>query len=229
MTSATATLIPSPTLSPRRGMTVRQLGILEYNEALDLQRQLVDDRVRGLIADTLLLLEHPHVVTRGAGHNGRTLGNNPHPLYDVDRGGDITYHGPGQLVGYPIVHLKGRDLTIGAHLRTIEAALIRSLADFGIKGERLKGFTGVWVGGRKIASIGIAVRAWVAYHGFALNVATDLSQFNGIHPCGLEPGQMTSMERVLGSPPLAKAVRAGVAAAFAEFYRVPDSREHAQV
>ncbi|MBI3550634.1 MAG: lipoyl(octanoyl) transferase LipB [Elusimicrobia bacterium] len=203
---------------PSSGLRLLELGTLGYDEALRRQHRLVEERAAGAIPDSLLLLEHPHVVTRGRGFNGFTQGDTRHPVRDADRGGDITYHGPGQLVGYPIIHLKERGLTIGAHLRRIEEALIGALALLGVEGERLKGFTGVWTGGRKIASIGIGARAWVSYHGFALNVTTDLSQFKGLYPCGLEPAQMTSLEALLPRRPDAALVRRRVAESFNAVY-----------
>src|SRR5581483_2347798 len=172
------------------GLRVVERGVVDYAEALALQRELVARRARGEIGDTLLLLEHPHVVTRGVGANAYTLAGTPHPVFDVERGGDVTYHGPGQLVGYPILHLKERDLLIGPYLRLIEGALIDALLALGIDAERNKGFTGVWARGKKLASIGIAVRSWVAFHGFAINISTDLSHFRGLYPCGLEPERM---------------------------------------
>lgn len=181
-------------------LQIRELGVMDYSEALELQRRLATQRSRGEIGDTLLLLEHPHVVTRGVATNGYTIAGTSHPVFDVERGGDVTYHGPGQLVGYPIVHLKDRNLLVGSYLRLVEDALIDALGTFGIEARRQKGFTGVWSMDWKLASIGIAVRSWVAYHGFALNVSTDLTQFRDIYPCGLQPERMSSMERLLGHP-----------------------------
>lgn len=193
---------------------VLRLGLTDYKEAWDLQRRLVDERLRGLRPDTLLLLEHPEVVTRGRGYNGRTMAGTTLPVYDIERGGDVTYHGPGQLVGYPIVHLKEKGLTVGRYIRILEQALIDAVLPLGVRAERLRSFTGVWAGGKKIASIGIAVKSWVTYHGFALNVSTDLRQFAGIYPCGLQPEQMASLESILGRevsmPEAAAAVEAAL-------------------
>lgn len=196
------------------GVVLSLPGLTPYQEGLALQERLVEGRIEGRRRDTLILLEHPHVVTVGRGFNGHTLGPTPHPVFHVDRGGDVTYHGPGQIVGYPIVHLGERDIKIGPYLRSLEDVLIRALSAFGLRGERLKGFTGVWCAGKKIASIGIGVRGWVAYHGFALNVAPDLAQFKGIHPCGLEPEAMTSLEALQGTTPDPASVRAAVSEAF---------------
>ena len=194
-------------------LDVRELGTVDYQEAWDLQRRLVKERAAGSIADTLLLLEHPHVVTCGRGLRARSLVATAHPVFHVERGGDVTYHGPGQLVGYPIVHLRERGLSVGAWLRLIETCLIEALAEGGLEAGRLKGFTGVWCEGRKLASIGVAARSWVAYHGFALNVTTDLSQLRGLYPCGLEPEQLSSVKE-LAPDARPDAVRAAVRRAF---------------
>lgn len=179
-------------------METRRLGLVDYGRAWELQKRLVEDRAAGRAQDTLLLLEHPSVVTCGRGLRPGSLAGTPHPIFHVERGGDATYHGPGQLVGYPIVHLQERGLTIGAWLRLIEGCLIDALEGLRLPAERLKGFTGVWCRGKKLASIGVAVRSWVAFHGFALNVSTDLSALRGIYPCGLEPEQVSSLEAALG-------------------------------
>ncbi|HZW36912.1 MAG TPA: lipoyl(octanoyl) transferase LipB [Candidatus Deferrimicrobiaceae bacterium] len=179
------------------------LGHVEYRRALELQMQCLRQRAGGEIPDTLLLLTHPHVYTIGR------LGDETNLLVPreqleregilverISRGGDITYHGPGQLVGYPIVLLSRPD--VHRFVRCIEAALIESLSVFGVPGERIEGLTGVWAMGKKIASIGIGVRRWVTYHGFALNVNTDLSFFRRIHLCGLKGKEATSIEEVTG-------------------------------
>jgi lipoyl(octanoyl) transferase len=186
---------PAP---PAPILAVRELGLVEYRQAWELQRHLVEERAAGRIPDTLLLLEHPHVVTCGRGLRSKSLEGTPHPVHHIERGGDVTYHGPGQLVGYPIVHLRERGFTIGAWLRLIESSLIAALEGVGLQAERLKGFTGVWWRGKKLASVGIAVRSWVSFHGFGLNVSTDLAQLRGIYPCGLEPGQLSTVEAALG-------------------------------
>lgn len=180
---------------------VRDLGLREYGEVWELQKRLVDQRLAGEIPDTLLLVEHPHVVTRGRAYRGRTLPGDPGvPVFDVDRGGDVTYHGPGQLVGYPIVHLKEAGISLEEHLRGMERALIEGVASFGIAATRVEGFTGIWAGAKKLASIGVGVRRWVTFHGFALNVNTDLSYFQRLYPCGLQPSTLTSMQKLLGRP-----------------------------
>ncbi|MDG6937991.1 MAG: lipoyl(octanoyl) transferase LipB [Nitrososphaerota archaeon] len=173
-------------------------GTMEYGEALELQRELAAKRARGEIPDSLVLVEHPHVVTLGRKTTPDNFRPQKIPIFQVERGGDATYHGPGQLVGYPIFLLKDHD--VRRHVRGIEEAVIRTAAAYGVDGERLEGHPGVWVGGKKLASIGVAVTDWVSYHGFALNVNTDLSYFELIRPCGLDPSTMTSMQKILGRP-----------------------------
>jgi lipoyl(octanoyl) transferase len=175
-----------------RNCCLRELGRMDYASALELQRRLVAERQQGLIPDHLLLVEHPHVVTLGRnGHRENLLASDEileragvafHP---TDRGGDITYHGPGQLVGYPILDLREWKRDVGAYVRALEEVLIATLADFGIAAGRIPKLTGVWVGDRKIAAIGVHISRWVTSHGFALNVSTDLSYFQYIVPCGL--------------------------------------------
>jgi len=195
-------------------MDVFDLGLRDYVATWDFQKRLVSDRIAGKVPDTLLLVEHPHVITRGRAYRGRTVPGTPTiPVVDVDRGGDVTYHGPSQLVGYPIVHLKEAGLSLDCYLRSLEDSLIDALSGFGLRGERLPGFTGVWVEGKKVASIGVGVRRWVTYHGFALNVNTELSFFRQIYPCGLEPSTITSLERLLGRPLEMPAVKAAVTTA----------------
>ena len=179
------------------------LGCVEYGKALDLQLSTLRRRAEGEIPDTLLLLTHPHVYTFGRAGNPENLLVAPEalardgiPVERVGRGGDVTYHGPGQLVGYPIVHLARPD--VHRFVRSVEAALIESLAGFGVQAQRIDGLTGVWVGDRKIASIGVGVKRWVTYHGFALNVSTDLSYFDRIHLCGLRDRTATSIRDVTG-------------------------------
>lgn len=186
-------------------------GRLDYDQALQLQQQLLEQRERQN-SDILLLLEHPPVITLGRG--GRLsnlclpetiLAERGTPVVRVGRGGDVTYHGPGQLVGYPIVDLTPRGRDLHRYLRLLEETLLTTLAAFGLQGRRDPGRTGVWVGAAKIASIGIGVRRWISWHGFALNVATDLRAFDAIVPCGLTGVSMTSMEAQLGeSVPLAQ-------------------------
>jgi lipoate-protein ligase B len=175
------------------------LGLREYNGVWDLQRKLVDLRARKLIPDTLILVQHPHVFTVGKA----VLGVLPEqisgvPVLRIERGGQWTYHGPGQLVGYPILDLNIRQRNIHAFLRKIEETIILALAKFRIGAVRYQGRTGVWVQNKKIASIGAAIRNWTTFHGFALNVNTDLSYFGLIEPCGMPSSIMTSMKVLLG-------------------------------
>lgn len=172
------------------------LGRMEYGKALEIQRDLASRRARGEIPDTLLLVEHEHVITLGRKTSQANFKPQNVPVFQVERGGDATYHGPGQLVGYPIILLTDHD--VRRHVRNIEGALMRTVEGYGIIAERLEGHPGIWVGGKKIASIGVAVTDWVAYHGFALNVNTDLSYFELIRPCGLDPSTLTSMQKILG-------------------------------
>jgi lipoate-protein ligase B len=182
---------------------VVNLGTVPYEDALELQRALARDRISGVIPeDMLLLLEHPPVVTLGRATKQRNLISSAEflaskgvELFEVERGGDVTFHGPGQLVGYPIIDLKRHRLDLHWYLRQVEQALIDTLDAYSIPAERNVGFTGVWTRGRKIASIGVHARDWVTWHGFALNVATDLSYFDLIIPCGIDGVAMTSIER----------------------------------
>jgi lipoyl(octanoyl) transferase len=177
-----------------------QAGTVAYGDALEWQRRLAEDRIAGrLDHDVLLLLEHPPVVTLGRNsHQANVLRTAGIDVFDVERGGDVTYHGPGQLVGYPILDLGRYKQDLHWYLRRLEHALVEALALLGIPAERNPGYTGVWTGGRKIASIGIHVKQWVTWHGFALNVTTDLSHFERIVPCGIPGVVMTSVEREAG-------------------------------
>ena len=172
------------------------LGRMEYGKALNLQKELAAKRVEGTIPDTLLLVEHEHVITLGRKTTQTNFRPQNIPVYQVERGGDATYHGPGQLVGYPIVRLEDHD--VRRHVRNIEESLIRTLRDYSVVAERIDGHPGIWVQGKKVASIGVAVADWVTYHGFALNVNTDLTYFELIRPCGLDPSSMTSIKKITG-------------------------------
>lgn len=179
---------------------MRRLGRTRYLDAHRLQQELVERRLRGEIGDTLLLTEHEPVITVGRGVDRADLSTATLPIVDVERGGEATYHGPGQLVGYPIVLLEPGRRDLHRYLRDLEEVVIGVLADVGLDGERKSGFTGVWVGGRKIASIGVAVRRWVAWHGFALNVDNDPRAFLGFKPCGLESNVMTRVADLVPGP-----------------------------
>lgn len=172
-------------------------GRMGYLDAHALQLRVLDDRIAGRIGDTAIVVEHDPVFTvgrkRGAAQNVLTPGEVP--VIEVERGGDVTFHGPGQLVVYPVFALAGVDRDLHAWLRRLEALVIAGLAEFGIHGERDERNTGVWVAGRKICSIGIACRRWVTWHGLALNVSTDLAYLSRINPCGLESSLYTTMEQ----------------------------------
>ena len=180
-----------------RVLEVIQAGTVPYAEALEWQRGLAQARIeRRIPHDLLLLLEHPPVVTLGrTSHATHLLQTSGVEVFEVERGGDVTFHGPGQLVGYPIIDLTGYKQDLHWYLRTLEQALIGALEILGIPAERNPGYTGVWTQGRKIASLGIHVKQWVTWHGFALNVTTDLAEFQRIVPCGIPGVVMTSVER----------------------------------
>lgn len=182
-------------------LEVIQAGTVPYGEALAWQRQLADDRIAGRLPhDVLLLLAHPPVVTLGRNsHAAHLLRPAGIEVFEVERGGDVTFHGPGQLVGYPILDLSAYKKDLHWYLRTLERALIDALGQLDIRAERNPGYTGVWTRGKKIASIGIHVKQWVTWHGFALNVATDLADFERIVPCGIPGVVMTSIEREQGA------------------------------
>jgi lipoyl(octanoyl) transferase len=197
--------------SELRSLDVRRLGRIDYAAALDLQQQLVESRRTGSIGDTLLLLEHPPVITLGARNRlaashivatEEQLRREAVTVHQTGRGGDVTYHGPGQLVGYPILDLRPDRCDVHRYVRDIEEALIVALRQFSIDGRRVEGLSGVWVGpeGReaKIAAIGVRISRWITSHGFALNVSTNLDHFRLIVPCGIADRGVTSIERVTG-------------------------------
>lgn len=208
------------------------LGTVPYAVALELQRDLARRRISGeLDEDVLLLLEHPPVVTLGRTAKQDHLTASPEGLrargvevYEVERGGDVTFHGPGQLVGYPIFDLKRHRRDLHWYLRQVEQALIVALAEAGIEAERNAGYTGVWTRGRKIASIGVHARDWVTWHGFALNVATDLSFFGLIVPCGIPQVQMTSVHREVGGDVTMDNMSAMVTESFGQVFGVTPRR-----
>jgi lipoate-protein ligase B len=205
---------------------VRQLGRVAYGEALALQEELRRERGAGAIPDTVLLLEHPDVITFGsAARSGNALVGEAelrargYEVFRVNRGGDVTWHGPGQLVGYPILDLGARGRDVHRYLRQLEAALIAALGDLGIAAIRRDGFAGVWLDEwRKIASIGVGVRQWLTIHGFALNVCCDLERFAVIVPCGLPGVKMVSASSVLGRPVALEEARTRVDARLREAF-----------
>ena len=212
-------------MSATRPCVLRDLGRISYAEALEIQKNLADQRKRGEISDHLLIVEHPHVITIGRnGHmqnllaSGEILERAGISFHHTDRGGDITYHGPGQIVGYPIFDLREWKRDVVAYVRAMEQALINTLADFAISAERVAGCTGVWVDGKKIAAIGVHLSRWVTSHGFALNHTTDLTYFQYIVPCGLTK-PVTSM-RELGCTASREEVTAALAEHFADIFNL---------
>jgi lipoyl(octanoyl) transferase len=188
-----------------RPLEVRRIGVVPYADALALQRALVEDRAAGRIDDVLLLVEHPHVLTLGAREEvGRShilatrevLAARGVEVYETGRGGDITYHGPGQIVGYPIIDLKPDRRDVHRYVRDLEEVLIRVAGDCGVEAVRAPGLTGVWAGNQKLAAIGVRISRWVTSHGFAFNVTTDLDYFNLIVPCGIADRGVTSLARL---------------------------------
>jgi lipoate-protein ligase B len=211
--------------STSRPLEIVDLGRMRYRAALDVQQALVEQRKQGNGTDTLLFVEHPHVVTLGRNGREQHILASPEILersgiefYETDRGGDVTYHGPGQLVGYPILDLREWKRDVHAYFRGVEQALIDGLAIFGIEAERIaeRGYEGVWVNGAKIAAIGIHISRWIASHGFALNVETDLSYFQYIVPCGLT--KPVCSLRSLGCPAAREEVMSAITASFAKVF-----------
>jgi lipoyl(octanoyl) transferase len=190
-----------------REFEVRRLGVVPYDEALALQRQFVEERRAGRIPDLLLLLQHPPVITLGVkGDGGRAnivatdarLAELGIAVHETGRGGDVTYHGPGQIVGYPSLDLKPDRCDVHRYVRDLEDVMIRVCADYGVAATRIKGLTGAWVGAEKIGAIGVRLSRWITMHGFAFNVATDLDHFKLIVPCGISDHGVTSLERATG-------------------------------
>lgn len=182
-------------------LDVLRLGLVPYEEAHRRQRELVEERLAGNVRDTLILCEHPPVITLGRGTPADSVSASDVPVVEVERGGEATYHGPGQLVVYPILALPPERRDLHRYLRDLEEVVIRCLSEVGVAGTRRPGLTGVWVGERKICSVGVAVRRWVTWHGLALNVHTDLEAFSGFRPCGLDPDVMTRVADHAEVPP----------------------------
>jgi len=207
--------------------SVYQLGLIEYGDAYHLQQKLTVQRLNGLIEDTLLLLEHPPTITVGKSGKLENILASPSQLAEkgvslvfTDRGGDVTYHGPGQIVGYPIFDLRERGKDVHRYLHNLEEVLIRTLNDFSIESGRDSGHAGVWAKDKEIAAIGLSVRKWVTMHGFALNVNTDLAKFSLINPCGFTDRKATSMAHLLGSEILMESVTEKLLAHFASIFDV---------
>ncbi len=178
-----------------------RLGRKAYEEVWDRQKKLMNERRMGIVPDTLILVEHDPVYTLGKNSNENHLlkSRDVHiPVYQIERGGDVTFHGPGQLVGYPILDLHHHRLSVSWYMRTLEEILIQTLGQFGIESQRREGLTGVWVREEKIAALGVRLSRWISMHGFALNVNTDLKFFDGIIPCGIFEYDVTSMSQILG-------------------------------
>jgi lipoyl(octanoyl) transferase len=190
-------------------LQVRRLGLVPYADGLELQRRLVEERKAGLIPDTLLLLQHPHVLTIGVKKDGRShilatpdrLSSLGVDVFETGRGGDVTYHGPGQLVGYPIVDLNPDRRDVHKYVRDLEEVMIRVCAEYGLEAERSKGFSGAWIRDEKIGAIGVRISRWITSHGFAFNVSTDIDFFNLIVPCGISDRGVTSLAAKLGRIP----------------------------
>ena len=206
-------------------LRVYRLGLTDYGQASHFQDRLLEARLREEVPDTLVLLEHPSTLTLGREDDGRhllvdrgALARQGISLIATDRGGSITWHGPGQVVGYPIIDLKRRGRDIQKYIHELEEVLIRVLADFGLCGGRDDDHVGVWVGLDKIAAIGVRVRRWVTKHGFALNVNNDLAVFSLINPCGIADRGVTSMARLLGHPLSLDAVCDRIEIRFAEVF-----------
>ena len=177
-------------------LNILDLGLTEYQRALDIQKTLVKERLDNSTSDTLLLVEHPHVVTLGKQTNPNDVLNNSIPIVKIDRGGSATYHGPGQLIGYIIMDLRSKGISVPILISKIHEIIILTLDELDIKAKRKKNDTGVWIDQKKIASIGLSVRNWITYHGFSLNVNTDLEKFNTIRPCGHDSQIMTSVSSI---------------------------------
>ena len=210
-----------------RELHVRRLGVVPYAEALDLQKRLVEERRSGNIPDQLLLLQHPPVITLGV----KARDDRSHVLaspadleeagveiFETGRGGDVTYHGPGQLVGYPILDLRPDRCDVHRYVRDLEEALIQAAAGFGVVTERIPGLTGVWAGKNKLAAIGVRISRWITSHGFAFNVGTNLGHFDLIVPCGIADKGVTSLEVLLSRPVQMDEVESAVVTSFAAVF-----------
>lgn len=210
-----------------RPLELRRIGLVPYAEALALQRALVDERRAGRVGDLLLFVEHPHVLTLGVrGDGGRShilvspdaLAVRGVEVYEAGRGGDITYHGPGQVVGYPILDLRPDRCDVHRYVRDLEEVLIRTTQDHGIAARRIAGLTGVWVGEEKLAAIGVRIARWVTSHGFAFNVTANLDYFKLIVPCGIGDRGVTSLAQLLGRAVDRSEVEDRIAAHFCEVF-----------
>ena len=208
-------------------LEVRRLGLIDYDEALALQRELVEERRAGRVPDLLLLLEHPPVITLGVRSeiartnvvaSSERLSELGVTIHETGRGGDVTYHGPGQIVGYPILDLRPDRCDVHKYVRDLEEVMIRTCAAYGVVAGRISGLTGTWVGAEKIGAIGIRISRWITSHGFAFNVRTDLDHFKLIVPCGITDRGVTSLERVTGRSIPMREVEDAIARCFAEVF-----------
>jgi len=208
-----------------RTLHVRRLGLVEYADGLAMQKLLVEARARGEVPDTLLLLEHPRVITLGRGAKEANillpreeLERRGFEIWETDRGGDVTYHGPGQLVGYPVLDLKPDRKDVRKYVASVEELMIRAARDFGVAAERSAGRTGVWTRSGKLGAIGVHISRWITSHGFALNVGTDLRDFAAIVPCGIGEAGVASLESLLGKAPSMAEVEKTVSARAGEVW-----------
>jgi len=221
-----------------RPLAIRRLGVTPYGDALALQRTLVADRQQGRVDDTLLLVEHPRVLTLGVrGDGGRShilasgesLAARGMQVFEAGRGGDVTYHGPGQIVGYPILDLRPDRCDVHCYVRDLEEVMIRVCADYGVTAGRITGLTGTWVGAEKIGAIGVRISRWITSHGFAFNVSTNLDHFKLIVPCGITDRGVTSLERVTNRSIAITEVEDAFVRRFCDvFDRVPATPPHEQ-
>lgn len=216
-----------------RKLTYCDLGFIDYEEAWKLQKKILNRRFAGEVDDLFFLLEHPHTYTLGKVADRSNLLLTQEQLtergikvYDIDRGGDITYHGPGQIVGYPIIDLKKWKEDTHAYLRNLEQLIINVCKKYGLEAERKEGLTGVWIEDRKIAAIGIKVSRWITMHGFAFNINTDLSLFGGIIPCGIKDKEVTSLQKETGIKYDVEDIKKDL---LEEFVRIFDYRHHTEI
>ena len=210
-----------------RQLEVRRLGLIRYDEALGLQRELVEERRANRVPDLLLLLEHPPVITLGVRSEvsranvvatDEQLAELGVAIHETGRGGDVTYHGPGQIVGYPILDLRPDRCDVHKYVRDLEDVMMRACADYGVSAGRIAGLTGTWVGTEKIGAIGIRISRWITSHGFAFNVRTDLDHFKLIVPCGISDRGVTSLEKVTGRSLQMREVEDAIVRRFAEVF-----------
>ena len=208
-------------LKESQKILIQDLGFKKYKSVLSLQKKLQKQRIAGNTQDTLILVEHEPVYTLGKNANKHHLlqsRDKSVEVHNIDRGGDVTFHGPGQLVGYPILDLRNYKKSVSWYMRTLEELTIRVLKEFDIKGSRIKGLTGVWVGNKKIAAQGVRISRWVTMHGFSINVCPQLSYYDGIIPCGIFDYDVTSMEECLNKKLSIKKIKSSVSKIFLELF-----------